>query len=42
MGFDENGDEVELNSQDGEDKDNENIEDEEGDDDQNFTRNAKR
>jgi hypothetical protein len=42
MGFDENGDEVELNSQDGDDKDNDSMEDEVGDEDQNFSRTAKR
>jgi hypothetical protein len=42
MGFDENGDEVDLNFQDGDDRDNENLEEEEGNDDQNFSRNAKR
>jgi hypothetical protein len=41
-GFDENGDEVEMNFQDGDDKDDASMEEEGGDDDQNFSRNAKR
>jgi hypothetical protein len=41
-GFDENGDEVEMNFQDGDDKDDTFMEEEEGNDDQNFPRNAKR
>jgi hypothetical protein len=41
-GFDENGDEAEMNFQDGDDKDDASMEEEEGNDDQNFPRNAKR